>query len=142
MDKRIVGLWEKNKGKLKEYFETTRQEEYDDYTGIVQAIVRIILNNNGGSKNPDYSENIHVIDDGDYQGSQIFIIPQKTYLPSCDEYLVTYSFYGSCSGCDTLQGINSYDDGLPNENQVEGYMTLCLHLIQKMKPLYSSNELW
>ena len=45
------------------------------------------------------------------------------------------NYYGSCSGCDTLLGINEYEDGLPNEEQVKDYMTLCLHLIQKLKPL-------
>ena len=73
-----------------------------------------------------------VIDNGDYQGTQIFIIPINTYQPGVDEYVYTHTYYGSCSGCDTLQAIQSWDgDELPNEEQVKDYMELALHLLQK-----------
>lgn len=139
MDKRIVELWDKNKDKLKKHFATTCQSEYDSYLELVKLIVTKILNSGDGYTYPSYdANNITLIDDGDWQGTQIFIIPQKTYQPSASEYLVTYSWYGSCSGCDTLQSINMYGDGIPNTSQIDDYMTLCLHLIQKMKPLYES----
>jgi hypothetical protein len=51
------------------------------------------------------------------------------------DYVMTHNFYGSCSGCDTLQSINSYSEDLPNQSQLDGYMTLCLHLVQRMKRL-------
>ena len=41
--------------------------------------------------------------------------------------------YGSCSGCDTLEGIRHYNDDKPTEEQVRDYMTLALHIVQGMK---------
>lgn len=43
--------------------------------------------------------------------------------------------YGSCSGCDTLEGIRNYDNTPPNENQVQEYWTLCLHVAQGLKEM-------
>lgn len=133
MIKEIINQWEAGKGKLEQYFRTTRQEEYSDsYKTILQKIFELIdiKDENGYSYLPD---KITSVDDGDYQGTEIFLIPSDTYQPNIDDYLITHTYYGSCSGCDTLQGINSYEDGLPNEEQVSDYMTLALHLVQKMK---------
>lgn len=75
-----------------------------------------------------------VIDDGDYQGTQIFIMPLDTYQPSVEKYVYTNTYYGSCSGCDTLQAIQSWDESeKPNEEQIKDYMELALHLLQKCK---------
>lgn len=128
----IIERWEKRKGKLEEYFRTTRQEEYDSYEKIVGLIIDIILNDHSHKK---YSNKITVIDDGDYQGTEIFIVHEKTYQPSVDEYIYTSNYYGSCSGCDTLQAIHNYSDGLPNEQQVKDYMMLSLHLIQNFRKM-------
>ena len=128
MNEEIIKNWYLRKNDLEHYFRTTRQTEYDSYEKIVKLIVKYFL--------PDYDqEEIKVIDDGDYQGTQIFIIPKDTYQPCVDEYLYTHNYYGSCSGCDTLLGINSYEEGLPTEEQVQEYMILCLHLVQRLKPL-------
>lgn len=133
MEKEMIKLWEENKQSLERHISTTPQKEYDSYESLLKLIVKYILNTN----EDEWSvEKISVIDDGDYQGTQIFLIPKNTYQPSACEYLVTYTYYGSCSGCDTLQSIHEYEDGLPNEEQVKDYMTLCLHLIQRMKYLY------
>ena len=72
-----------------------------------------------------------IIDDGDYQGTQIFIIPLNTYQPNVKDYVYTNTYYGSCSGCDTLQAISYYDRELPSETQIKEYMQLALHLLQK-----------
>lgn len=74
---------------------------------------------------------ITVIDNGDYQGTQIFMISLDVYQPDPENYIYTHTYYGSCSGCDTLLGISRYGDELPDENQVKEYMTLALHLLQK-----------
>lgn len=137
MDKKIISLWDKNKCKLKEYFTTTNQSEYDNYLKLVELIVAKILNNEDDCDDSNYDiDNITMIDDGNWQGTLIFLIPKKTYQPSVYEYLVTYVYYGTCPGCDILQSIYGYESGLPNEEQINDYMTLCLHLIQRMKPLY------
>lgn len=136
MENNIIKLWEKNKKLLEEYISTTPQEKYDNYAELVKLIVKYILND----EDEWNEEKITVIDDSDYQGTQIFLIPKSTYQPSSYEYLVTYVYYGSCSGCDTLQSIHYYDEDIPTREQVKDYMNLCLHIIQKMKYLYTYEE--
>ena len=74
-----------------------------------------------------------MIDDGSYQGTQIFIIPRKTYILEITDNVYTNNYYGSCSGCDTLLSISGYSNDIPDENQVKDYMLLSLHLIENMK---------
>jgi hypothetical protein len=149
MIKEIIAQWEENKGVLKEYFKNTKQGDYDSYSDIVKMLFKLVI-----KKAPSYGvwdneflddgwniDAMTVIDDGDYQGTQVFLIPIDTYQPSATDYIVTNTYYGSCSGCDTLQAIGNYDyDEKPNEEQVKDYMTLALHLVQKMKMLYGEKE--
>ena len=128
----IIEQWENNKSKLENYFRTTDQYEYCGYKQIVEKLFELCITN----ADEHYGFNIErmtVIDDGDYQGTKLFIIPKDTYQPSVDDYITTHTYYGSCSGCDTLQSICGYDYGLPTEEQVKLYMTLALHLVQKLK---------
>ena len=73
------------------------------------------------------------IDHGDYQGTLLFIIAASGYQPN--KYWFVKVDYGSCSGCDTLEGIRCYSDGPPSDAQVADYMTLALHILQGIKPL-------
>lgn len=111
---KLVKQQEENKHKLEEYFKTTKQNEYDSYETIVKKVFELCI-----PKATDYSDwdldKITVIDDGDYQGTQIFIIPTDTYQPSVEDYVMTDTYYGSCSGCDTLKAISSYDYDLPTD---------------------------
>lgn len=134
----IIQKWEENKLKLEEYFKTTKQEEYQSYESIVRKIFEICINVSDSKYNNFNLEKLHVIDDGDYQGTQIFIVPKDTYQPSAEDYIITDTYYGSCSGCDTLLSICSYrDEVVPNDEQLKEYMTLALHLVQKMRWLSS-----
>ena len=142
MVKEFVKQWDENKYKLEEYFKNTRMEEYRDYEDIVVKIFELCITStvkayDHGGFNLD---NITVIDDGDYQGTQIYIIPIDTYQPSVSDYVMTHNYYGSCSGCDTLQSIHEYEDGLPSDEQVKELMTLALHLVQKLKWLVDEEE--
>jgi len=131
MELEFIQDWEKNKSTLENYYKTTPQSEYHDYLVILKKTLELAL--------PFFEFNlgsITEIDNGDYQGTKIFIIPLQTYQPSETETAVTYFGYGSCSGCDTLQGIHNYDDRMPSDEQVRDYMTLSLHLIQQLKWLY------
>jgi hypothetical protein len=130
----LVKQWEENKHKLEEYFKTTNQDEYRSYEDIVKKIFEICIPKaiNNGSWD---LESMTVIDDGHYQGTQIFIIPIDSYQPSVEDYVMTDTYYGSCSGCDTLLSICDYGDGLPDDEQIKEYMTLALHLVQKIKRL-------
>ena len=133
MIRELVSQWEKNKDKLEEYFKKTNQSEYSSsYKQILLKIFELCLHNADEYCGFDLSK-MTVIDDGEYQGCQIFIIPKDKYQPGVDDYVITHTHYGSCSGCDTLQGISWYEDGLPNDEQVRDYMTLSLHLVQRLK---------
>ena len=132
MVKEFCLAWEKNKGKLEEYFRTTEQGEYNGYEDLVKLLFDIVIN---PSMEDNYywfdTKNILVIDDGDYQGTQVFVLHRDKYQPNVEDYVYTNAYYGSCSYCDTLQGIHGYESGLPDEQQVEDYMSLCLHLLQR-----------
>ena len=140
MIKEFVEAWEENKNKLEDYFRNTEQKEYDEYSKIVKKLFEIVINSHLEEKGK-YPlekgfdvENMTIVDDGDYQGTQIFIIPLKTYQPDIIDYIYTNTYYGSCSGCDTLLNITSYNtDEKPDEEQIKDYMTLALHLLQKCK---------
>ena len=80
---------------------------------------------------------------GDYEGIEIYLISKWSY-PDIEDIIYTHNYYGSCSGCDTLQMIqtesSNYGEGLPTKKQVKDYMTLCLHLVEEMKYLKGSDK--
>ena len=124
--------WEKNKGKLEEYFRVTPQSEYNSYELLVRRLFDIAINPERKTEQNKFdTENILVIDDGDYQGTQVFVLHRNDYQPSVEDYVYTNTYYGSCGYCDTLQCIHGYESGLPDEQQVKDYMELCLHLLQR-----------
>lgn len=132
MIKNFVTLWETHKHELEEVIRTTPQSKYADYQNLVVLLCRHVINK---GKVKYLIDKMTVIDDGDYQGTMLFIIPKCTYQPSKDDYITTYVSYGSCSGCDTLLGISGYGTGLPSDDQVKDYMSLLLHLLQNFKYL-------
>ena len=134
MVKEFVQQWEENKESLREYFKNTKQEKYSTYEKIVEKLFEICIPNTGRSYGDKWElGSITVVDDGDYQGTQLYIIPTNKYQPSMEDYIIVDNYYGSCSGCDALQGISNYDYDLPSDSQVEEYMTLCLHLVQRIR---------
>jgi hypothetical protein len=132
MIQELITQWEENKHKLEEYFKTTKQEEYSSYKQIVTKIFELCLPKADEYSGFDLSK-MTVIDDGDYQGTQIFIIPKDVIQPTSGDYVMTNTYYGSCSACDTLKRICSYEYDLPTDEEVKKYMTLALHLVQKLK---------
>ena len=87
------------------------------------------------------SKTITQVDNGDYQGTLLFLIPRNTYQPAEYDYLITYVGYGSCSGCDTLLDIQSFKDGAYlNKQQIKAFMTLSKDIVMNMRRLY--NEGW
>jgi hypothetical protein len=105
-----------------------------EYEHLVELVVKHILN--APSDKYDYKwqvDEIITIDNGSYQGTQLFVIPMDTYQPSEYEYLMTYVGYGSCSGCDTLLNIQNYDYDKPaTEKQVNYFMQLCKDILTNM----------
>lgn len=141
MIKEYINLWLENKTALEDYFMQTPQSEYSDYKAIFKKIIEIVINPNVKTFQDLDPESITVVDDGDYQGTLIFIIPRNTYQPDVSDYIYTSVYYGSCSGCDTLLSISGYEKDIPNEEQVKEYMTLALHLVENMKWLREEAEL-
>lgn len=123
--------WMKNEGKLKEVLLHRKDLNYCSYETLVKLVVDYILNDEEQDENWD-SKNITVIDNGDYQGTELYLIPRNTYQPAEYDYLMTYVGYGSCSGCDTLQNIQC------DEDNIDDYMTLCRDLVFNMVKPYNN----
>lgn len=122
--------WDKNKDELEEVLKHDRKLNNCDYSYLLELVVKYILNDEDNEYSGTWnSEKITVIDNGDYQGTLLFLIPANTYQPSEYEYLMTYVNYGSCSGCDTLLGIQSWDNEPPTKQQLKDYMTLCRDMV-------------
>lgn len=75
---------------------------------------------------------------GDYEGTLVFIVANSTCYPS--EIWFTHVRYGSCSACDTLQGVHDrckysddYSCRIITDDAVDGYHRLMLHMLQNMK---------
>lgn len=97
----------------------------NSYANIVEAVIRVIQGEDCLNPDPD---TIHEIDDGDYQGTLLYVIPAKTYQPST--YWYVFVLYGSCSGCDTLKSIKN--DDTPDE-AIRDYMLLALQIVEGLK---------
>ena len=135
MIKEFVEKWGKNKKILEEYFCKNEQGKYYEYEDIVKLLFEVIINKDETIEEEKYdTENMHIIDDGDYEGTQIFVLHKKKYItPKIEDYVYTNTYYGSCAGCDTLMQIRGLKEELPNKKQVKVYMSIALHLLQKCK---------
>jgi hypothetical protein len=127
MIQEFVDQFMENKDALRKVFATKHPDNYEE---IVKNVAWAIRSDRGGDLDP---ERITVIDDGNYQGTLVFVIGEAGYQPS-DYWYVKVS-YGSCSGCDTLEAIRRYDNEPPTDDQVDGYMTLALHIVQGIKKM-------
>ena len=119
--------WASNEDKLREAIKEIPDIHDISYCDLIKLLFLHVYN----AKVKDYQavnvERVTEIDDGDYQGTLIFLIPFDTYQPDASEYLMTYVGYGSCSGCDTLQHIqsNGFWGEKPTESQINDLLTLC-----------------
>lgn len=135
MLKYCLRKWDENKKKLEEGLLKDPLLNECEYKHIVEKVVEIILNTN-----EEYlwnTEGITEIDDGDCQGTLLFLIPRKTSQPSEYEYLMTYVGYGSCPGCDALHAIQDYGEIPISEDQLKGFMALCKDIITNMIKPYN-----
>lgn len=126
MIKGIVERFMQAKPELEKRLKEDHPASYNELVGlVVQAI------------NPEQEwdlpdpDRITEIDHGDYQGKLVYVIGATGYQP--DTYWYVKVDYGSCSACDTLQEIAHSDNGPPTDEQVSQYMTLALHIVQRMK---------
>lgn len=98
-----------------------------NYIDIVKIVIKAV---HYGYGSPD-PQRIHEIDDGDYQGTLLFVIPADEYQPW--NYWYVKVCYGSCSGCDTLMAILDGDYGDTIDEKVDSLFTLALHIVQGLK---------
>ena len=129
MIEKFVKKWEAKKETLRAKYSLAHPSNYKQ---IVTDVVGLFDDRRKYSDSPN-SDAIHEIDDGQYQGTLVYVIPERTYQP--DKYWYVRVSYGSCSGCDTLEGIRGYEEGAPSEEQIDQYMTLALHIVQRIKEM-------
>ena len=133
MLKILYEKWEKNRDALKYELSRIRDVSVLEYEDLVGLTFSVIFNDGSHPEFYPYESldlnHITMIDNGDYQGTLLFVIPFKTYQPCESEYLMTYVGYGSCSGCDTLMSITGYKSGPPTEEQVSDLLTLCKDIV-------------
>jgi hypothetical protein len=131
MLKIIVSQWDKNKDELRSILSKRKDLNDLEYIDLVKLTFEVILNNSLNEYKNDLLDldRIHKIDDGDYQGTLLFLIPFKAYQPCEYEYLMTYVGYGSCSGCDALQAIQGYYEESPSVQMVDDFMNLCKDIL-------------
>jgi hypothetical protein len=131
MLKIIVSQWDKNKDELRSVLSKRTDLNSVDYIDLVKLSFEVIYNNGlefSGARRLDL-DRIHEIDDGDYQGTLLFLIPFKSYQPCENEYLMTYVGYGSCCVCDTLQAIQDWGDKKLTDRQIDDFMQLCKDIL-------------
>lgn len=128
-----VDRFQKNKDKLSAYLMATPQDEYNSYKKLLIKTIELCLNDSELYYDNFDINKITVIDNGDYQGTLLFLIPLDIYQPAECDYITTYVNYGSCSGCDTLLSISRYDIDYPSNEQLKAYLLLCLHMIERME---------
>lgn len=129
MIEEFVKRWEDKKHLLRERYTKERPSNYGE---IVRNVVELLHDENKyDSIDP---KRIHEIDDGDYQGTLVFVIASSDYQPN--DYWYVRVYYGSCSGCDTLEALRGWDDDAPiPKEETDGYMTLSLHIVQQLKKM-------
>lgn len=129
MIEEFTKAWFANLHTMREKFTAKHPENYKE---VVRAVVEMLAAASDAYDKPD-PERIHEIDDGQYQGTLVYVIGAQGYQPN--RYWYVKVGYGSCSGCDTLQAICGYSDRPPNDDQVRDYMTLALHIVQGLREM-------
>ena len=130
--------WAKNYQDLEEVLRNIEDLDAIDYKWLVKTTFETIYNKYVDPYDSELGypyhegldcEKISVINNGDYQGTLLFLIPFNTYQPDASDYLMTHVGYGSCSGCDALERIRMYGSGAPSEQQVADFMGLCRAIV-------------
>lgn len=113
-----------------------RKARPDSYDALVNRLVALLANEDDFDS-PDPTR-VHIIDDGHYQGTRLYIIGSNDYQPS--RYWSIFVSYGSCSGCDTFEAIGGYSDDEVTEEEASEYYTLMLHMVQSMRQLNDADD--
>ena len=128
----FIDKFQEIKPRLLEQFSDREPDNYED---IFKQTIKMMFEESAddyysNSETPD-SERITVIDNGDYQGTLLFVVASKSYQPS--DYWATRVAYGSCSECDTFAAYSDYDNP---EKSAPKMVTMALHMIESMKKIF------
>mgnify|MGYP003348214952 CR=1 FL=1 len=114
MIEQFTKRWFSHNHIVREQFEKELPHSYSD---IVEAVITMLHDEDEyASIDP---ERIHKIDDGNYQGTLVYVIGESGYQPSTYWYVKVE--YGSCSGCDTLENILSGDYGHETQEEADAW---------------------
>lgn len=127
MIKFCLNKWDDNNKKLREVIANTPVETRKnwDYRDLVYLVATTVYEFDLPIVN-----NIVYGGDCNYQGTLVFLIPMDDGPDTEREWLMSYIGYGSCTVCDTLQGIQ-FDDGKSDSDidAVDEYMNLCRDIV-------------
>jgi hypothetical protein len=130
-----VKQWEERKHLLEQWLTKNEANSYQD---IYETLFRLVVTK---PNDDEYSEwdwgRFRKIDDGSFQGNEIYILCSNEYQPSLTDYIFTSVAYGSCSACDTFQWIEMLQD---KEERVKQCMTLALHMVQETKSFKDNDK--
>lgn len=127
MIKIMKDLWDKNSNALRDKLSSWSELNTCTYIDLVRLTFDTIYNDGSQKVNLDLEDkHIHEIDDGDYQGTLLYVIPFCGYQPDAENYIMTFIYYGSCSGCDSLMDAQSWTDHDGTEEQrIATFMSIC-----------------
>jgi hypothetical protein len=123
-----VKQWEERKHLLEQWL---NENEPNSYESIYEMLFNLVVTKPNDDEYSEWDWGRFVkIDDGTFQGNEIYILCSNEYQPSLTDYIFTSVAYGSCSVCDTFQSIEMLQD---KAERVKQYMTLALHMVQETK---------
>lgn len=94
-----INAWRDRKEDFREWLKNDVNANDIGYFSIVRGIIQTVINPSMENRWDKLDiEKIHAIDDGDYQGTTIYLIPKDVYQPDPTDYIWTHNYYGSCSG--------------------------------------------
>lgn len=121
---------------LKEKLANRHPKDYDDLLKMTIECMNLKREKTYDDENILDPSSIHAIYKGSYSGTLIYIIHDSCAMPH--NYWYTWVDYGSCSACDTFESIKNYEADeieLPTQSQIDDYVTLALHMIQRTRKL-------
>ncbi len=123
-----VKQWEERKHLLEQWL---NDNEPNSYESIYEMLFNLVVTKPNDDEYSEWDWGRFVkIDDGTFQGNEIYILCSNEYQPSLTDYIFTSVAYGSCTVCDTFQSIEMLED---KAERVKQYMTLALHMVQETK---------
>ena len=123
----FINAWYKYQDVLRAKFVAGHPESYKE---VVRLVVEMLHDADEVLNKPD-PEAIYEECGDDYSGTLVYVIASDCASPSSFWYVKIS--YGPCSACDLLEQVRNYDDDPPTEDQINSYMTLSLHIIQKLR---------